>query len=107
MEDKKVCPIKPSEIASEKEKTFPDAVIESFNELITQKFDRGSATIKKDEVVDLMVEKGLNRNQIFDKGWLNIEDVYEQAGWKVVYNRPAYNESYLATFTFTRQKISS
>ena len=52
--------------------------------------------------VKLMVEKGLNRNEIFNKGWLNIEEVYRSAGWKVNYDKPAYNESYDAYFTFER-----
>jgi len=47
-----------------------------------------------------MVKKGLNRAEIFDKGWLNVEEVYRAAGWAVEYDKPGFNESYSATFTF-------
>lgn len=98
----KVHPIRPSEIDSEKTKTFPDAVFEAFNELITQNFENGSAVVRQDKVVTLMVKKGLDSSEIFDKGWLNIEDVYRKAGWRVEYDSPGYNENYPATFTFER-----
>jgi hypothetical protein len=37
---------------------------------------------------------------IFEKGLLDVETVYERAGWKVTYDKPAYNETYPATFRF-------
>jgi hypothetical protein len=100
---KKVAPIRPSEVASEKKRTFPSAVLASFNELITQEFVSNSANIKQDDVVELMVKKGLDRKEIYDKGWLDVEDVYRAAGWHVKYDKPAYNETYPASFTFTRR----
>lgn len=103
---KKVHPIKPEEIAAEKERTFPDAVFSSFNELITQNWDGSSATIRQHEVVALMVKRGLKRAEIFDKGWLDVEDVYRSVGWDVEYDKPGYNESYSATFTFKRKRKS-
>ncbi len=97
-------PIKPGDVAFGKEESFPDAVWDSFNELITQKFVRGSAIIKQDDVVALMVKKGLDRSQIFDQGWLNVESAYESAGWSVEYDKPAYNETYSATFKFRKKR---
>lgn len=99
----KVRPIKPEDIAIEKERTFPDVVFGSFNELITQKWNGNYAIFQQDDVIALMVEKGLKREEIFDKDWLNVEDVYESVGWRVEYDRPAYNESYPTTLTFTRK----
>lgn len=97
----KVRPIKPSEVASEKARIFPDAVFESFNELISQKFTGGSVMIKQSDIVALMEKKGLKCKEIFDNSWLNVEEAYRAAGWKVVYDRPAYDESYPPTFTFS------
>jgi hypothetical protein len=96
-------PIKPSEVAFAKVNTFPDAVWDSFNELITQNYSDGSAIVEQADVVKLMVEMGLDREDINSKGWLNVEDAYEKAGWKVEYDKPGYNESYPATFTFTKK----
>jgi hypothetical protein len=98
----KVSPVRPDEVAKEKEKTFPDAVLESFNQLIIQKFSGGRATISQDDIVALMVEKGLDRTEIFKRGWLDVERVYQAAGWEVEYDKPGFNESYPATFTFKR-----
>lgn len=100
----KVRPIKPSEVAAEKAKVFPDAVFESFNEIIAQASTGGSVTIKQADVVELMVKKGLKEEEIQRSGWLNIEEAYRAAGWKVEYDKPAYNESYPATFTFSPRR---
>ena len=100
----RVGPIKPNDVSEGKEKTFPDAVFESFNELIIQKIVGSSVTILQEDVVDLMIEKGLSREEIYEKGWLNIEEVYRSVGWKVFYDRPAYNESYPPSFQFDRSK---
>jgi hypothetical protein len=97
----KVRPIKPSEVAKGKIATFPDAVFEAFNELISVGFTNGSVTIKQDEVVKLMEEKGLNHLDIFDNGWLNVEEAYEAEGWEVEYDQPGFRENYPATFKFT------
>ena len=96
----KVSPIRPDEVAKEQSITFPDAVFESFNALILQNFVYDRATVRQDEVVTLMVTKGLDVNDIFDKGWLNVEEAYRQVGWKVEYDKPGYNESYPAIFEF-------
>ena len=49
-----------------------------------------------------VVAKALKRKEIYDKNWLDVEDVYESAGWKVEYDKPGYNENYEPTFTFSR-----
>jgi len=98
----KVRPIRPDEVENAREKTFPDAVFESFNQLIIKHFSRGSITIKQEDVVALMVEKGLNREEIFAKRWLDVERAYRSVGWKVSHDKPGYNESYPAIFIFDR-----
>ncbi len=99
----KVHPIRPEDVAKEKERSFPDEAISSFNELIVQNYNSGSAIIKLEDVVALMIKKGLERADILDKGWLNVEDIYCSSGWIVECDRPGYNESYPATFVFKRK----
>jgi hypothetical protein len=102
MATNKVGPIKPSEVAKLKANIFPDAVFEAFNELLARgSVGNRSITIKTKDVVALMEEKGLKRDDIFNKGWLDVEDVYRKAGWKVEYDKPGYNETYEATFKFS------
>ncbi len=98
--DKKIAPIRPRDIARQKQESFPNEVIEAFNQLIGESFNNGYATIRQDDAVALMVKKGLVSKEIYRRGWLNVEDIYRKAGWEVEYDKPAYNESYPATFTF-------
>lgn len=39
-------------------------------------------------------------NQLIKEKWLDIEDHYRKAGWKVTYDKPAYCENYDAYFKF-------
>ena len=55
------------------------------------------------EVVKRMKKKGLKENDIFDKGSLNVETIYRKDGWNVEYDKPGYNESYDASFKFSRK----
>ncbi len=100
----KIKPIKPGEVAKQKKNDFPDAVFEAFNEVIAANFYGKDATFNQEDVEALMVKKGLNCNEIYKKGWMDVEDVYEKAGWTVDYDAPGYNETYPATFTFRARK---
>lgn len=104
MSPERIKPISPKEVANEKQRLFPNEVFEAFNEMIVQNAGGGGGRISVDqgEVVDLMVKKGLNRDLIFKNGWLDVEDVYRKAGWKVEYDKPGYNEDYSAYFIFSR-----
>jgi hypothetical protein len=96
-------PIKPSEVANRKASTVPDAVFDAFNELIVEEWDGSSATVKQDDVVALIVSKlACERQQVFDRGWLNVEDAFREAGWKVDYDKPGCGERYAAHFTFRK-----
>jgi hypothetical protein len=101
MANDKVLPIKPNEVAEYQKKNLPNAVIETFNELIASKFVNGSATVKQSDVIKLMLKKGLNKDDIEEKGWLNVEEVYRLDGWKVNYKKPGFNETRDAVFEFS------
>lgn len=95
-------PIKPEDVVSEKLRIFPDAVIQSFNELIAQDIASGSARVLQEKVVERIQEKdpSLKEEDMIDNGWLNVEEIYRQAGWDVKYDSPAYDESFEPFFTF-------
>jgi hypothetical protein len=97
-----VKPISPNEIVGKKEQSFPDAVLEAFNEIIVGNYSQGQASFKQDDVIKLMVKKGVKRADIIPKGYLDVEDVYREQGWKVEYDKPGYNETYPATYTFSK-----
>jgi hypothetical protein len=46
--------------------------------------------------------RGLTRQGMYDKGWMDVEDVYQKAGWEVEFDKPGYNEDYEANFKFSK-----
>jgi hypothetical protein len=98
-------PKSPEEIEQLQTSRIPDAVFEVFNELIAEKGANGHAVVNQREVVaGISKRMGCSVEMIFDKGWLNVESLYQKAGWSVVYDKPAYNETYEATFTFRARR---
>lgn len=97
-------PIAPDEVAGAKKVIIPKKVFEAFNTLIVRNFAGNNAVVVQDDVVDLLVKGGLNRSDIFNNHWLDVEDAYRSAGWIVEYDKPGYNESYPATFAFKKPK---
>ncbi len=97
-------PMKPDEVGAKKRGLFPSEVFHAFDELIAKDFQDGQAVVGQWKVIDLMVKKGLKRDKIFSEGWLNIESVYEDAGWDVYYDKPGFNEDYEPSFHFTKKE---
>lgn len=100
-EHNKVKPISPNEV----EHVIPDFIFEAVNRLIREKWNGKSATIKQDEIMDIVSSEREDdprprRHVIFDNNWLDFEDHYRKAGWKVTYDKPAYYENYDAFFKF-------
>lgn len=97
-------PIRPGEVALLSQQVIPPEVFDAFNELIAKGWDGVSATVVQGDAVVLACKNlGIVR-EAFDSKWLNVESAYARHGWKVVYDKPGYNESYPATFTFKRAK---
>lgn len=93
-------PIKPREV--KENATKPDEVIEGFNELIQKYWDGTRAKFRQVEAAELIANKmEVQTKLLFDNHYMDIEHIYEKAGWKVYYDRPGYNENYPATFEFS------
>lgn len=101
-----VKPISPSETTAGKIKSFPPVVFEVFNEMLSAGFTGGNiVTIMQEDVVNEIVKRTeANRAEVFQKGWLNIEPVYREQGWHVVYDKPGFNESYGAYWKFKAKR---
>lgn len=98
-----VRPIRPDEVSDLKEEKIPKEVLEIFNDLIVENYSDGHAVVRQDDVVSRLIELGMVKGDIFKKGWLNIEELYESQGWIVKYDKPGYNETGYATFTFDKR----
>ncbi len=101
-----VTPIKPPEVLEYRKKIVPAEVIKIVNHLIAEKWEHNtrSALVYQDDIInDITSTLGISRNEVFSSGYLNFEDVYKDAGWRVLYDSPGYNESYRAYFKFLAQ----
>tara|TARA_R110000764_G_scaffold229104_1_gene319874 strand:- start:226 stop:540 length:315 start_codon:yes stop_codon:yes gene_type:complete len=101
-------PITPDDIITKKRHTIPDFVFQAFNEMIVEEWGSNSATFKQDKVLTRIVKLSVEQNsrttrsKIIKNRWLDIEDIYRESGWTVVYDSPAYCETYPATFKFSK-----
>ena len=93
----------PHEVLTSRKKAIPEDVFEVFNELIALKFNGSYAYVGQDSVLAALKKRGYARSTIFEKHWLDVEDIYREKGWKVFYDKPGYCESYEATFKFSKK----
>lgn len=93
-------PIRPEEVGGHKATVIPAAVFDAFNAEIAARYEGGRAEVTQKAVMDRLTRAGLERREVFDRGWLNVEAAYEDFGWKVRYEKPGFNEGGEAFFTF-------
>lgn len=97
-------PISPDQIGEAQFAVHPPEVFDAFNALIARNWDGLAAKVyQEDAAAEIEKRLGVARTVVFEQGYLNIEAAYRSKGWKVFYDRPAYNESYRASFTFTKK----
>jgi len=99
-----VKPLSPKEIESAKKVVIPDAVMEAANELLAKKWNGSSATFTIDALCGLAREKMGDPKHQFASEDLDIEIVFRKEGWIVDFDRPGYNETYAANWTFKKRR---
>lgn len=89
--------------SGKKATSIPDVVIEVVNQLIVEKLHGETATVLQEDIIKRLLEKKYfkTRQEIFENKYLDFEDHYRKAGWKVFYDKPGYCESYEPVFKFT------
>lgn len=93
-------PISPAEAQIAQKVAIPEVVFDVVNELLTQRANDKVIIIKQDEVIDGIVESGIERQRIFEERMLDFEDAYRHTGWIVKYDKPGWNETYGARWEF-------
>ena len=94
--------ITPSEAKKLKVTVIPPEVIEVFNQLIVENLSGRTATVTQKEAARRIASKmNIPSGEVYNKKYLDVEDVFRGAGWKVEYDKPGYNEDYEATWKFT------
>lgn len=92
-------------IRQESRNGIPDIVFEVVNDLLLTKPRKNNRIIiTQDEILNKLTgDEGCDRfrrQAMLDKGWLDFEDIYREVGWRVTYDKPAYNENYKPYFIF-------
>lgn len=98
-------PIKPSEVQGQKDATLPSEVYDVFNALIVKAWDgREAVVLQKDAVARLKDVMKVSRQHVFDSDWLDVEEAYRKAGWKVKYDKPVAwgGDTYEAYYSFKK-----
>jgi len=101
-----VKPIAPSDVSALQVELFPDFVIETWNTVIAKKWSGTQSHILQDDAILELITASpmlIDRDDVFARHWLDIEDVYRAVGWVVEYDKPAYNEDYPAYFVFKKK----
>lgn len=99
-----VKPIKPSQIVEKKRESIPDEIFQVFNELISRHWNGSSSTVYQKEALRLIVDRlGVTPEKVFMNGWLDIEGSYRKEGWRVIYDKPGFNESGEPYFQFRKK----
>ena len=100
-------PLSPEQVTRKSKENFPSIIFETFNKLLIKKASPLNDTIiiKQSDVLQNACGKGmLNREDIFDNHWLDVETYYEEVGWKVQYCKPPYFGTGEPYFTFKNKK---
>ena len=84
---------------------LPDFVIESVNQCIQESWDGTQARFTQDALASIMAEKsGLSVRALYGNKYLGFEPQYRALGWRVIYDKPGYCESYDAYFVVSRER---
>lgn len=96
--------ISPAEAKKLKRERIPSFVIESFNELLISNYNPNGTVIAQEEVMIEIMNRSpddISEREILDNGWLDVEPLFREKGWKVEYDKPGLGENYKARFIFT------
>ena len=84
----------------------PDEIIDIFNRHIKKNWNGDDSTILQEDLIhDIVNETGKTRSEIYDKRWLDVEDIYRDAGWDVEYCSPCAmdGENFKPYFRFKKK----
>lgn len=103
--------LSPSEIKIQHSVLILPEVIQAVNELLVKEFDgKYDVTLLQKDIIERTLQLcemnnvEMTRSRLFSEKHMNFEAAFRKVGWEVVYDGPAYCETYEATFKFTPKK---
>lgn len=100
-------PITPTEAIAKATSEFDPMMIESVNELISEKLSPNDRRIdiKVNEIISRYSSKTeRDSSYVYANKLLDFESIYGRAGWQVLYKAPDRDESFVAYFIFEFKK---
>lgn len=102
-------PITPAQAKNQRRAGIPDFVFDVVNTLLVENLNStctGALLLQKDIAKAIREHPEYQtydepRPDIYKQGWMDFEEHYKQAGWKVDYDRPGYNENYEPKYIFS------
>ena len=95
--------ITPQQAKQKKPTVIPDEIIKVFDELIVQNYVKGKSTVYLRDALKAAANRmKVGEQEILNNRWMDVEEAYSAAGWKVTYESPRYaDENFNPYFTFT------
>lgn len=92
-ETNRVVPVTPQSVVDIRRRNIPDEVITIFNEEISARWDGTRSVIPQAEVVrKILTALNIDRQEIFNRHYLDIEMVFSGYGWHVLYEKAELND---------------
>lgn len=102
---KKIAPLRPEEIIKDLDTIIPSPIILAINNLLKLSYRHGSAKIKLKDIIAeaIRLDDKLTETEMYEKKWLDFENLFEAYGWIVTYDKPGYDETYDSYFIFKKK----
>ena len=106
-------PFTPEDVRKHKIFVLPQELLQSINELMSERYKPGGFNIKAEEIIERakFIHSASSSNPFttvgddwYDKGYMDFESAYQEAGWKVKYNQPSYDENFSSYYRFEELK---
>lgn len=93
--------LSPDEMVKHWQQALPDAVVETFNELLAKQFNGKTAKILEEDLLSAIKKKGLAIHEVREQNWLSqTRELYTEKGWKVSFNSPGWDDNFKSYFYF-------
>lgn len=97
-------PLSPAAARIAFNKSLPDFVIESANELIVEHMNASGCSSFTFKELGARIKSKKPDDVEYNDNWLDIEDAFREAGWKVEVDSPGYNETYAGHYNFSPKR---
>lgn len=89
----RVVPVTPQNVVDARRRNLPNEVISIFNEEISSRWDGTRSVVPQVEVIrKIMAALNIDRQEIFNRHYLDVELVFAGYGWHVLHEKAELND---------------